>query len=49
MNRDMKDAECILIPAGSKPSGCLQTFGNCREGRKPVACSGVVDYVVRIV
>ncbi len=34
-----------FIPADSEPSGCLQTFGDCREGQRPVACSGVIDFV----
>ena len=24
-----------FIPAGNEPSGCLQTFGDCREGQIP--------------
>ena len=43
-----------LIPAGNEPSGCLQTFGDCRVGHIPrssaalqvgcpSACCGVVD------
>ena len=25
----------LLIPASNEPSGCLQTFGDCREGQQP--------------
>ena len=25
----------VFIPASNEPSGCLQTFGDCREGQKP--------------
>ncbi len=33
-----------FIPASNEPSGCLQTFGDCREGQSPpLLCSGGFD------
>ena len=31
-----------FIPASNEPSGCLQTFGDCREGQKP-RCSAALQ------
>ena len=31
-----------FIPAGNEPSGCLQTFGDCREGQRP-RCSAALQ------
>ena len=30
-----ESAEKIFIPASNESSGCLQTFGDCREGQIP--------------
>jgi len=32
----------LLIPANNEPSGCLQTFGDCREGQIP-RCSAALQ------
>ncbi len=31
-----------FIPASNEPSGCLQTFGDCREGQRP-RCSAALQ------
>ena len=31
-----------FIPAGNGPGGCLQTFGDCREGQIP-RCSAALQ------
>ena len=33
--RDVKVGYPVFIPASNEPSGCLQTFGDCREGQIP--------------
>jgi hypothetical protein len=32
----------LFIPASNEPSGCLQTFGDCREGQIP-RCSAALQ------
>ena len=32
----------FFIPASNEPSGCLQTFGDCREGQIP-RCSAALQ------
>ncbi len=34
--------ELFFIPASNEPSGCLQTFGDCREGQIP-RCSAALQ------
>lgn len=35
-----------FIPASSEPSGCLQTFGDCRKGKCPVGVNTQQRYCV---
>ncbi len=37
-----KAAKQLFIPASNEPSGCLQTFGDCREGQRP-RCSAALQ------
>ncbi len=37
-----KAAKQLFIPASNEPSGCLQTFGDCREGQIP-RCSAALQ------
>ncbi len=32
----------VFIPVSNEPSGCLQTFGDCREGQIP-RCSAALQ------
>ncbi len=39
---DLDNIQLEFIPASNEPSGCLQTFGDCREGQIP-RCSAALQ------
>ena len=45
--REQYDSEDLFfIPASNEPSGCLQTFGDCREGQIP-RCSAALSLILK--